>query len=321
MSCSNQQIQTPQPTVIPSTQLTPFLDFDHPRLHEIVGDKPLVIREIVRTGRHFDRLPYVAIIIDTGDPVFQVKMLIFRLEESRSVLIYESVPYYYMSFNIFAVDPSWLIDNTPYYYFNSIMGGIGSFGSDYLEIPVEVSDGGNCYDCSQMKVIGITEDGVAKDITPESGFAPKAFIKPDKSLGTPFYIIATQYYEFDYGACDHVSSPFAFRLFKWQGTAYVDISESEKDFYDQKIAEHITKLQTFWNEPLHSCWVMPILANIFFNYESSGRVEYGWEQILELGDLNHWDIQNTPPEEIETYHDVFDQLEQRKNEDLATATP
>jgi hypothetical protein len=66
---------------------------------------------------------------------------------------------------------------------------------------------------------------------------------------------------------------------------------------------------------------MPLLSQVFFNYESSGRVEYGWDQIQELGDLKHWDIQNTPQEEIQSYHSVFDQLEQRKSESLVIPTP
>lgn len=321
VSCSSQKIQTPEPTITAPAQTTPFLDFDHPRLHEIANGKPLVIREIARTRRYADGVPYVAIIIDTGDAVLKLKMLIFRLEKPTTTLIYESDPYYYMSFNIVAVDPSWLIENSNYYYYSNIEDGIAQFGSDYLEVPVNVSYGGNCYDCTWMKIIGIKEDGTIKDITPESDFAPKTFINPGKNLVLPFYIIATRYYEFDYGACSHTASPFAFRLFKWQDSAYVDVSKDEKEFYDQKISELISDLQEYYGKPLNSCWVMPTLANIFFDYESSGRVEYGWEQVKTLGDLSHWDIQNTPPEEMQTYQDVFSQLEQRKNQDLASVAP
>lgn len=319
MSCTTQQIETSQPKTNLPAQTSPLLDFDHPRLYEIAGNSPLIIREIARTRRYFDGVPYVAVIIDTGDSVFKVKMLIFRLEKTNATLIYESEPYVYMSFDVVEEDPSWLMDNSNYYYYRSVMGGIYPIDENYLIVPFHVGNGGNCYDCSGMRVVGITKDGNAKDITPSDEFNAKTYI--DLNGKFQFEIIATRYYEFDYGACDHVSSPFAFRLFQWQGTAYTDISENEKDFYDQKIAELTIKLQEFWGEPLHACWVMPTLANIFFDYESSGRVEYGWEQIQALGDLNHWDIQNTPPEEIQTYHDVFDQLEQRKNEDLTTATP
>ena len=306
-----EQPAIPTATSAPTLSSYPFLDFDHPRLHEIAGDKSLIIREIVRTRRHFDGTQYVAVIVDTGDPVLAEKMLIFRWEKSSAILIYELAPYYYVSFKIIAEDPGWLVDNFNYYFYSNVMGGIANFGSNYLEIPVNVSYGGNCYDCTQMKVIGITKDGIAKDVTPEFGFAVKTFLNLGKNLEVPFYIIATHYYEFDYGACDHVSSPFAFRLFAWNGKAYVDVSEDEKDFYDQKIAELTSNIQSYWGKPLHSCWVMPTLANIFFDYELSGRVEYGWKQIQELGDLSHWDIQNTPPEEIQSYHEVFDLLEQR----------
>lgn len=319
MGCSSRQIQTLQPTAIPPTQTIPFLDFDHPRLHEIADGKPLIIREIARTRRYFDGTPYVAVIIDTGDPIFKVKMLVFGLEEANTTLVYESEPYVYMSFNITDEDPSWLINNGNYYYHQSWAGGIYSIDENYLIVPFHVGNGGNCYDCSGMRIIRITKDGIAKDITPVSEFNAKTYI--DINGKFQFEIIATRYYEFDYGACDHVSSPFAFRLFKWQDSTYIDVSKDEKEFYDQKIAELTTSLQTDWNKPLHSCWVMPTLANIFFDYEQSGRIEYGWKQIQLLGDLSHWDIQNTPPEEIQTYHNVFKQLEQRKNQDLSTPTP
>lgn len=326
-SCFNPSTQATQstPTSIPTPtiQPAPFLDFDHPRLHEIAGDKPLIIREIIRTRRYFEGTPYAAIIVDTDDPVFKAKMLIFRLETPNALLIYESDAYVYISFDITAVDPIWLMDNSNYYFVRSL-DGIGGFGSSYLEVPFEVSNGGNCYDCSGMKVIGINkEDGAVKDITPISKFNPKTFINLGEKLELPFYIIATRYYEFDYGACDHVSSPFAFHIFAWNedADAYVDVSENEKEFYDQKIAELTTFLQTRWGGPFHACWIMPTLANIFFNYESSGRVDIGWEQIKSLGDLSHWDINNTEAEEIQSYHDVFDMLEQRKNEDQATPAP
>ncbi len=314
LGCSSQQTQTSQPSAIPPTQTTHFLDFDHPRLHEIAGNKPLVIDEITRAKEQGQE--YVAVIVKTNDPIYKQELLVFRLADNISTLVYDLGPYYYISLVVEnEPDPIWLYNGWALKSYH----GIIYKGNNSFLLPVLISfGGGNCYECASLKLISISDKGIATDITPHTNFNPKGFVDVG---GLDFRIVATQYYEWGYGACDHVSSPFAFRLFKWQETSYIDVSENEKDFYDQKIAELTTKLQEFWNEPLHACWIMPILANIFFDYESSGRVEYGWEQIQALGDLSHWDIQNTPSEEIQTYHDVFDQLEQRKNEDLATATP
>jgi hypothetical protein len=101
----------------------------------------------------------------------------------------------------------------------------------------------------------------------------------------------------------------------------VDVSENEKEFFDEKTAELMNTLQQTYGQPLDSDPVMPLLSQIFFNYESSGRAEDGWGQIKSVGDLGHWDIKNTPPEEIQSYHEVFDLLEQRKNEGSRTSTP
>lgn len=323
LGCSNQQPQELESTVIPlpnSTQAVPFLDFDHPRLHEIASGKPLVIDEIIRNRPQDSQgARYVGVVVETDDPIFKKKMLLFQINKSKSVLLYESEAYYYLTFNIIAEDPLWLIDNSNFHFYKSVMGGISQFASNYLEVPFVASNGGNCYDCSGVRIIGILENGSVKDITPDTGFTPKTYI--DINNNFQFKIIATRYYESDYGACARAASPFAFRLFAWKDTVYVDVSEDEKEFYDQKISELITGLQTNYNKPLVSCTVMPILANIFFDYESSGRVDYGWEQIKSLGDLSHWDVKNTPTEEITIYHEVFDELEQRKNADQATPTP
>lgn len=262
-SCSSQQIQTPQPTIIPPTQTVPFLDFDHPRLHEIAGNKPLVIDEIIRT-RQNQEPKYVAIIIETDNPVEGQKMLLFRLGNPEVALIYETEVYSYISFNTLANSSYWPVDNNNYYYYKTVMGGIYPIDEDYLVVPFVASMGGNCYDCGRMKVIGITKNGVAKDITPASGFVAKSYI--DIKGDFQFEIFATHYYEFDYGACVHAASPYAFRLYKWQGSAYVDVSKDEKEFYDQKISGLVSSLQENYNKPLDSCLVMPTLANIFFDY-------------------------------------------------------
>lgn len=325
ISCSTQQIQIPQPTtIIPTTILTipttSFLDFEHPRLHEIAGNKPLVIDEITRSRPDSNQdITYAAVIVETGDPIFKKKMLLFQINKSKSVLIYESEAYYFMTFNMIADDPIWLIDNSNFNYYRSVMGGISQFASSYLEVPFVVSNGGNCYDCTEMKVIGIAKNGTAEDITPAHNFTPKAYI--DISNNFKFEIIATRYYEWDYGAASHVGSPYAFRLYAWDGNAYVDVSKEEKDFFDKKTNELVDHIKNSYEKPFVADPIMPFLSEVFFNYESSRRVDFGWEQIKSLGDLSHWDVKNTPPEEIKIYHEVFDELEQRKNEDKVTPTP
>jgi len=315
ISCSGKFNETIQPTTTPPTPAVPILDFDHPRLHELAANHPLVIREIVR-NRWTEEEAYAAIILDTEDPILRRKMLLFQLTQSGSVLLYESEPYYYMSFNILAVDPIWLIDNSSYYFHQTITGGIYPMDENYRIVPVDVSYGGNCYDCSWMMIIGISENGIAKDITPVIPFTPKTFF--DTKGDNKFKIVTTRYYESAYGATSRAGSPFAFRLYSWDGSEFVDVSENEKDFFDQKTAEVISELQKTYAGPLRSNLVMPFLSQIFFNYESSERVEEGWEQIQLLGDLSHWDTQNTPPEEIQAYHKVFDCLEQRKNQGSTT---
>jgi hypothetical protein len=66
---------------------------------------------------------------------------------------------------------------------------------------------------------------------------------------------------------------------------------------------------------------MPLLSEIFFDYESSGRVAAGWQQIQALGDLSHWDVTNTVLEGLNDYRDAFQALEKRKERDEATVTP
>lgn len=310
IGCSTQQVEKVHPTVIPTEEIIASFDFDHPRLYEIAGENPLVIREIARTARGIDGTPYVAVIVDTSDPIFRVKVLIFRLENQAVSLIYESDAYYYLSFNIASLDPDWLIENSNYYYYRSFSGGIYSIDENYLILPFEASNGGNCYDCAGMRVIGISENGLAKDITPVAPFTSKTFFDINGSF--KFEIVATRYYESSYGAISRAGSPYAFRLYAWNGKEFIDVSENEKEFFDQKIADAVSQLQKTYGTPFKSHIVMPLLSQIFFNYESSGRTEYGWKQIQELGDLKHWDIQNTTPEDIQTYHDVFIQLEQRK---------
>lgn len=303
-SCTSQQIQTLQPTVIPPIQTTPFLDFDHPRLHEIAGNKSLVIEELIRISSQ--GAIFVAVIVDTDDPVLRHEMLLFRIKDNVSTLVYELAPSVHMTFNIENENhPSWLLDEIP-----------------PVGLPVRISQGGNCYDCGHIVLLSLTKDGKSEDITPVTDFVPKGFIwLTGSGKAGRIELVATKYYEGRYGAEVHASAPYAFRLYAWNGSAYVDISKDEKEFYDEKTADVVKQLTKSYGEPLNAGLTMPLLSQIFFNYESSGQVEYGWEQIQIIGNLSHWDIQNTPPEEIQTYHDVFDQLEQRKNEDLATATP
>lgn len=302
-SCSDQLITT-NPTSIPPTQTTSFLDFDHPRLHEIAGNKPLVIDEVVRISSQ--GAAFVAVIVETGDPTLKHQMLMFRVKDNISTLIYDLGTYVNMTFNIEHENhPSWLLDEIP-----------------PIGIPVLVSNGGNCYDCGHIVLIGITQDGEAKDVTPITDFVPKGFVYLTGSeKAGRIELVGTRYYEFDYGAKSHVSSPYAFRLYAWDGKVYLDVSESEKEFFDGKTAELINTIQQTYGKPLNSDRVMPLLSQILFNYESSGRVDYGWEQIKILGDLSHWDVENTQPEEIQIYLEVFDLLEQRKNKDKSTPTP
>lgn len=299
------QAPTPTPTPIPKEN-SGFLDFDHPRLHEIAGDNPLKIVELVRDDYH--DASYVAVIVDTGDPMEKKEMLLFRVEDNHSTLIYDLGPEYYLTLNLGNENhPDWLLKNLPGYLLHMV--------------PVRISNGGNCYGCSYMKVIDITEDGNAKDVTPDTDFVPKGFVYTTASDRTGrIDLVAVKYYEFDYGAKCHFVSPFAFRLFAWAGGRYEDVSEEETEFYDEKIMELENIIQKSYDEPFDSR-VMPVLAQVFFNHESSGRVEYGWEQIQELGDLGHWDIENSDPEDIQTYHEVFEQLKQRRDGSLITATP
>lgn len=300
------QIITPSITPVLPTENILFLDFDHPRLHEIADDKPLVIVELAR--KNDQDSSYVAVVVETGDPMERREMLLFRVTNGVSTLIYDLEPDYYVSLNIQNENhPEWLMKNT-----SVIQSG--------LQFPVMVSNGGNCYVCSQMIVIGVTEDGNAKDITPVTDFFPKGFVYTTKTGRTGrIDLVAVQYYEFDYGAKCHICSPYAFRLYAWDGDNYVDVSEEEVEFYDEKIKELKAAIQNSYGEPFDSL-VMPLLSEMFFHYESSGRVAYGWEQIQKTGDLNHWDIQNTMADEIQTYHEVFDQLKQRRDADLSIAT-
>ncbi len=236
-------------------------------------------------------------------------MLLFRVTNGVSTLIYDLEPYYYISLNIQNENqPAWLMKDT-----SIIQSG--------LQFPVMISNGGNCYTCSQMIVIGVTENGNAKDVTPVTDFVPKGFVYTTKTGRTGrIDLVAVQYYEFDYGAKCHACSPYAFRLYAWNGNKYVDVSEEEVEFYDEKNKELEALIQNSHGEPFDSL-VLPLLSEVFFNYESSGRVEYGWEQIQKMGDLSHWDIQNAKADEIQMYHEVFDQLKQRRDAGLSTATP
>jgi hypothetical protein len=296
------------PTFTPAST-KPFLDFDHPRLHEIAGDKPLIIDEMIRTNSYDESPTYVAVIIKTSDQFLKEEALIFRMNNNRATLIYDSEPQFSMTFEIESVHhPEWLYNGM------FLKGSRGFFIYDKNNIALAfIESVGNCYDCSSIKIIGITDKGEAVDITPKTNFTPKGLVDINERMW--FRIVATQYYEWGYGSCNHVNSPFAFRLFAWKDTAYIDVSENEKEFYDRKIAELTIDLKASYRKPLNSCWVMPTLANIFFDYESSGRAEYGWEQIKSLGDLSHWDVKNTPPEELQTYHEVFDELEKRLKTD------
>jgi hypothetical protein len=317
VGCMGQQTQivkTPEMTSTSTISTTvPFLDFDHPRLHEIAGNGPLIIDEIERTQEKENE--YVAVIVRTNDPIFKQELLVFYIADNVSTLIYDLGPFYFMSLAIeVESDPVWLYNG---WALRSYHGILYHDKNSFL-MPVLISNGGNCYDCASLRLINISGKDNVTDITPITKFNPKGFVDVGE---LDFRILATQYYESDYGACSRANSPFAFRLFKWQGATYVDVSEFEKDFYNQKIADLVIQLQKYWGKPLNACLVMPILANIFFNYESSGRIDYGWDQIQMLGDLGHWDIQNTSPDEIQTYHDVFGQLKQRKNESLVITKP
>lgn len=298
-------------TLAPVASLTTspsFLDFDHPRLHEIAGGKPLIIDDIVRTNR--DNFAFVGVVVETGDPMENNEMLLFRVKDNVSTLIYDLGPYPYISFEIQTENhPDWLAKEN----FLFIRSG--------LTFPVHISNGGNCYMCSNLVLLEASESGMAKDTTPNSDFVTKGFVMTSmKGRSNLVDIVAVQYYEFDYGAISHSNSPFAFRLYRWDNNQYVDVSKEETEFYDEKIKELVDIIQNTYGAPFKS-WITPLLSEIFFHYESSGRVELGWQQIQKNGDLSHWDAQNTQPEDIQNYHKTFEQLKKRYEADLLTPTP
>lgn len=296
----------------PSLTSSLTLEFSHPRLTELANGKPLVINEISHSMIDDKTIVVTIVEIDTDEPPLDTKLLIFSKDENDTVeLLYESEPYTFISLNRnVSADPMWMLQyEFPFLSTNSPSRNSFMRYGTTRAFPFWVSYGGNCYDCINMRLIGITENGEITEITPKSDFVIKNII--DINQRGNFKVIATRYYEWGYGAESHAGSPFAFRLYDWNGTEYVDVSEDETEFYDEITDSLIQRLEQTYGGELKAYIVMPILSEIFFNYEMSGRAELGWQKIQELGDLSHWDIENTPSEELQTYDEVFTQLEER----------
>jgi hypothetical protein len=218
----------PAPTTPPTAQASApsalNLDFDNPRLHQIAGDHPLIIDEFRRVnygGFH----QFVALIVETGHSPNRQELLIFQVKDDTSTLIYDLGPFYWISFEPQGdLLPFWLYD-TP-----RLRGFSGFYNDSPVILPVFISNGGNCSDCVTLRLIGISDFGEATDVSPSTNFNPKGFVEVRESGISDIQLVATQYYDQGYGACRQPDSPFAFRLFKWNDTAYEDVSTLETGF-------------------------------------------------------------------------------------------
>ncbi len=298
--------RTPTPTatqiITPTSVPAMVLDFDHPILHTISNGNPLKITELRRI---YFETEYVVVIVETSDIASRNILLIFNIaEDEEPVLVYEKRGYsIYMK-----IPQTWLVHEN---YMQFDTGGFSDRNGNGLpELAVNFNLGdGNCYDCRGLLLVEITANGHVKDITPESDFTPKYFTANDSGK---VWLVATHFYEGQFGTQSRAGSPRATQIYLWNENtdSYIDVSKTEVAYYDNGIDIKKKTIESTFEKPLKTSDVMPELAMILFDYEVSGRLEYGWNEIQSLAQLDNWDIKNTSPDELEIYNRIYSILKE-----------
>lgn len=293
-----------------------------PKLRQLAklqpGKKPIAIKQVERID--WNNAGYLAVVVKQYAPIGYLddseetrtipaqSLLIFRRYRNQTKLLEKIGPHFYLSIRdeerFLSLGNNF--EGLPQNGFSDRNGnGLPDLGIGFNH------GGGNCSDCGSFMVVELTANRGVRDITPKTNLNPQGTI--DVNHDGKLEVIATRFYDGDFGSEGHAGSPYESRIYEWQGNAYKDASKKSSAYYDDQIAELRKIIKGTYRQPFVSYGVSPVLVQMFFDYEAMGKADKGWSEVLSLGDFEHWNIRNSSADEIAKYERVRDRLRKRVN--------
>jgi ligand-binding sensor domain-containing protein len=198
-------------------------------------------------------------------------LLIYKLQGDQSTLLYELREE--QRLEIFddegqpAPLPGWLDMN----------------GDGLMELPYRTINGGNCWGCSQLRVLQHRGDDsftYLTEATPPQdrlggNFVLQSLIDVNDDGVLEWQVLDARW-EFAFGLC-HACSPAAFRLYAWDGSSYHNASAEFPEYYQPILAEGLAAVeQLAGGDAAWSGAELGQLISLLLNYENAGRGQEGW---------------------------------------------
>lgn len=156
-------------------------------------------------------------------------------------------------------------------------------GDSLLDIAYRVDQGGNCWACSQLKVIQLQADGTVINLTEDTlpaedelgdGFVLGQLADVDGD-GTTEWLVGDVRWEFAFDLC-HACSPHGTRIYAWDGETYRNASDQFPDFYQAEIDRLKTEVDAIVSgTEAWSGFELGPMVSLLLNYQNSGRADEG----------------------------------------------
>jgi hypothetical protein len=142
--------------------------------------------------------------------------------------------------------------------------------------------GGNCCP-TQLRLIESTPDEGWADIAPKSNDVYPVGIADLNGDGL-FEIEGAAFYPPPLSQVIRSDYVVLIRWFGWNGSAYVDISAHQHNFYETRINRLLSKIVKF-SCPIN--WNTKNLYEVLLNYYAMGQLRNGWKKLQPLLDLDN----------------------------------
>ena len=162
-------------------------------------------------------------------------------------------------------------------------GWLDMNGDGLMELPYRTINGGNCWGCSQLRVLQHRADDSFAYLTESTppqdrlggNFVLQGLIDVNNDGVLEWQVLDARW-EFAFGLC-HACSPAAFRLYAWDGSSYRHASAQFPAYYQPILAEGLAEVERLAeSEATWSGSELGQLISLLLNYENAGRGQEGW---------------------------------------------
>jgi len=150
-------------------------------------------------------------------------------------------------------------------------------GDGLKEIVVTQYSGGNCWDCSTIRLFQVSQRRLRElPVEAAKGFVPKRLEDVDND-GVSEVLASDTTWE-SYGAFSHAFSPGVMAVYAWEKGRYIEASGRFPKFYQARIAELEKELRKAPNDEAY----LSAAVDLLLNHIQKGEGRLGWERFQKL---------------------------------------